>query len=742
MAMPVDNPAKWSAESPTLYMALVTLKDEDGKVIEVIPQRVGFRKTEIKDSRFCLNGVPILIKGANRHEHHADTGHVIDRTSMIRDIQLLKENNFNAVRTSHYPNMSEWLDLCDEYGILLWDEANIESHGMGYGEETLGNNPDWMDAHLDRIERMVERDKNHTSIITWSLGNEGGDGVNFKAAFDWIKRNDPTRPIHYERCKLEDEIPNTEIHSNMYMNPRKMRDYAEGDNPLPFIICEYMHAMGNSSGGAKTYWDLFYEDNKMQGGFVWDWMDQGIRMPVPEEYKHNIGKGPVKETFFAYGGYFEDPVGVRHDNNFCMNGLLDADQVPHPGTYAMKWLHRNVHVEAVNLENGEFALKNWFDHSMLGEKLSGSWKVEANGNVVVRGELEDLNVSPKETLAFSVDYRDFQIVPGAEYFITFEFLARDNYHPLVQPDHLLAWDQFKLPIGAAVEAKAPSGEIELEERPEVILVTGEDFEVRLDKQTGDLASYTVKGLDRIVAGGRPELSRPHTDNEARQEIQPHPALKVAGVNARVKRIRASCGDGSVQIEVLKEMPDVKGEFAVTYTVYPNAEILLDVHFDLSKTPEKMRPPLRAGMEWQVPGQMEYLQWFGRSGETYLDRNFNPICLNSGTVDEQWTDYSVPQENGNKEDVRWISLTDADGIGLKIMAKGAPFGTTARFYSTQTIRDADYSFQMQRSEHIYLYIDAAQSGVGGINSWAAPPQKQHRLFDEHYAYSYRLIPLGE
>jgi len=742
MVMPVGKPAKWTAESPSLYTALIILKDEDGKVIEVIPQRVGFRKAEIKDSRFCLNGVPILIKGANRHEHHADTGHVIDRASMIRDIQLLKENNFNAVRTSHYPNMSEWLDLCDEHGILIWDEANIESHGMGYGKETLGNNPDWMDAHLDRIERMVERDKNHASIITWSLGNEGGDGVNFKAAFDWIKRNDPTRPIHYERPKIEDEFPNTEIHSNMYMNPRKMRDYAESDNPIPFIICEYMHAMGNSSGGAKTYWDLFYEDNKMQGGFVWDWMDQGIRVPVPEEFKHNIGKGPVKKTFFAYGGYFEDPVGVRHDNNFCMNGLIDADQVPHPGTYAMKWLHRNVHVEAVDLGEGKFTLKNWFDHSMLDEKVSGSWKVEANGQLVAKGVLNGLNVAPREEMTFSVDYSCFDVLPDHEYFITFEFMARNDYHPLVEAGHLLAWDQFALPVRVVADVEPPVGEIELSESADVIVVTGEGFEVRLDKGTGDLASYIVKGIHRIVAGGRPELSRPHTDNEARQKVQPHPTLKLAGINARVKRIKATCEDEVARIEVLKDMPDVKGEFAVTYTVYPNAEILVEARFDLSDMPDEMRPPLRVGMEWQVPGSMENLHWFGRSGETYLDRNFNPIGLNSGTVDEQWTDYSVPQENGNKEDVRWISLTDADGTGLKITANGSPFGTSARFYSAQTIRDAKYSFQMERSEHIYLNIDAAQSGVGGINSWSAPPQRQHRLFDEHYSYSYRLIPVGK
>jgi beta-galactosidase len=329
----------------------------------------------------------------------------------------------------------------------------------------------------------------------------------------------------------------------MYMNPRKMRDYAESDNPIPFIICEYMHAMGNSSGGAKAYWDLFYEDNKMQGGFVWDWMDQGVRVPVPEEFKHNIGKGPVKETFFAYGGYFEDPVGVRHDNNFCMNGLIDSEQVPHPGTYAMKWLHRNVHVEAVDLEEGRFALKNWFDHSMLDEKVSGIWKVEANGELIAKGVLDGLDVAPREEKAFTVEYPYFNILPGHEVFITFEFVAKDDYHQLVKAGHLLAWDQFKLPVRVVADAEPPVGEIELTESADVIVVTGEGFEVSLDKRTGDLASYTVNGIDRIVTGGRPELSRPHTDNEARQKVQPHPALKVAGINARVKRIHASCADG-------------------------------------------------------------------------------------------------------------------------------------------------------------------------------------------------------
>ncbi len=738
LEIPVKAPAKWSAESPILYMALITLKDAAGKTLEVIPQRVGFREAAIINSRFCINGVPVLIKGANRHEHHADTGHVVDRASMLRDIQLLKENNFNAVRTCHYPNMPMWYDLCDEYGILLWDEANIESHGVGYGPETLANQPEWKAAHLDRIQRMVGRDKNHASVITWSMGNEAGDGMNFAAGYQWLKENDRTRPVHYERAKSGE---NTDIINDMYAPSDKIRKYAESDAVKPYIICEYMHAMGNSNGGAKEYWDLFYEDNLAQGGFVWDWMDQGIRTPVPDEFRKNIGKGPVQKTFFAYGGFFEEPVGVYNDGNFCMNGLINAEQVPHPATYAMKYLQRNVHVAPIDLADGKVKIKNWFDHSALGDQVSGHWKIEANGKVVKDGTIKELDIAPHAEKTVSLGLPAIEPEAGVEYFLAVEFRAKKGYHPLVDIGHLLAWDQFKLPMEKEAVLASADGAVSCRESATAIVLSGKDFEVVFDKASGAMASYRANGNELIAAGGRPELSRAQNDNERRQKIKPVPELDVAGANAVLDKLAVEQVDGAVRVAVQKILPDVRAGFAAVYTVQPDGEVVVEAAFDFSEMPEFQRPPLRVGMEWQIPGAFGNIAWFGRGGETYAGRDFEPVGLFQGTVDGQWTDYSRPQENGNKTGVRWVTLTDKKGKGLLVAAEGAPLGIGARFYDQQTMRESDYGFQMERSDNIYLNIDAAQSGVGGINSWNAFPLEKYRLNGTTYSCTYRLLPIS-
>jgi beta-galactosidase len=736
----VSSPLHWTPETPTLYTLLLTLRNASGEVVEVIPQRIGFREVEIKNSRFCLNGVPILIKGVNRHEHDPDTGHVVGREAMIRDIQLLKENNFNAVRTCHYPNMPMWYDLCDEYGIILWDEANIESHGVGYGPESLAKQPEWKAAHLDRIRRMVERDKNHAAVVVWSMGNEAGDGENFAACYRWIKEKDSSRPVHYERTDHKKGQPNTDICNRMYQMADGIRKYTQGEDKRPYIICEYMHAMGNSSGGAKEYWDLFYEDNTAQGGFVWDWMDQGIRTPVPEEFKKNIGSGPVKENFFAYGGFFEDPVGVYNDGNFCMNGLIDAGRNPHPGLYAQKYLQRNVHVSAVDLAAGTFNVRNWFDFTDLGKKVSNHWKLEADGRTVAEGKVPNLGTAPHAEQTVTIDLPENLPALGSDVFITFEFRAEKNYHPLVKAGHLLAWDQFELSSTPAAPATA-EGDVVINESGSSVSVSGKNFEVVFDKAAGTLASYRVDGLDLIVAGGQPDLSRAQNDNERRQKPKPDPEWDSVADKAVVQNVSVEKAGRAATVTIRKQLPNVQAAMVSTYTVFPNAEVVVGVAVDFSKTEEKVMPPLRVGMEWGVPAAFENLKWFGRGGETYSDRAFEPVGLYEGTVDDQWTDYSRPQENGNKTGVRWAELTDEKGRGLRVAAEGVPLSLGARFYSAETMRESKYSFQMERSGRIHLNIDAAQSGVGGITSWGAVPLKPYRLFADHVEYSYRLKPLA-
>ena len=352
-------------------------------MLEVIPQNVGFRRVEIKGGRFLINGRAILVKGVNRHEHSEDTAKYVPVESMIKDIRIMKQFNVNAVRTSHYPNSPVWYDLCDRYGIYVLDEANIECHHYGNDPRNrLTNDPEWQTAYLDRVERMVERDKNHASVVIWSMGNESGDGPNAAAAYQWTKQRDPSRPFHYEGTTSHGGS-NADINSFMYPTPEAVKRLAAQRPDMPLILCEYSHAMGNSSGGLKEYWDIFYSGTNAQGAFVWDWVDQGIRLPVPGEYKSNTSAS----TFLAYGGWWEDKTGIRNDNDFNNNGLVSADRTPHPGLYAIKYVYRNLHVSAVDLADGRIKVKNWFDFINPKDLAEGTWEVKADGRTVASGKL-------------------------------------------------------------------------------------------------------------------------------------------------------------------------------------------------------------------------------------------------------------------------------------------------------------------------------------------------------------------
>jgi beta-galactosidase len=335
----------WNAETPHLYNLLITLKDQNGQVLECIPQKVGFRKVEIKNGNILINGRAVLFKGVNRHEHHPERGHYVTHKDMMKDIILMKQNNINAVRTCHYPNTPEWYDLCDEYGIYLIDEGNIETHGFGNkGDNRLTCSPDWQQAYLDRVQRMVYRDRNHASVVIWSMGNESGDGINAKVCHEWVNKTDPSRPYLYEGTTRKGGRDYADVYSRMYATPEECAKIIKDYPQMPFVLCEYTHAMGNSNGNLKEYWDLVYADNNFQGGFVWDWMDQGLKQPVPEKYKATS----IKDYFYAYGGNWENPRGIHHDGNFCMNGLLASDWAPHPGLNTVKYFYRNIHVEAID----------------------------------------------------------------------------------------------------------------------------------------------------------------------------------------------------------------------------------------------------------------------------------------------------------------------------------------------------------------------------------------------------------
>lgn len=723
--IPIDSPHPWNAESPYLYQALLTLRDKNGKIIEVVPHKVGFREVVTENGRFKINGQVVLIKGVNRHEHHPDTGHVVSKERMLKEIKLLKEFNVNAVRTSHYPNSPIWYDLCNQHGLYVCNEANIESHGMGYSKASLAKHSEWKEQHLNRVIRMVHRDRNHPSVVIWSMGNESGDGPNFEACYHWLKKNDPTRPVQYDRTESHTDIPN-----KMYEPPQVIAKRAKGDRPS--IICEYSHAMGNSNGNLKEYWDLFYADNALQGGFVWDWADQGLRQDVPETDRARS----YQKSFFAYGGWFEGPHELHHDRNFCMNGLVSSDLIPRPGLYALKYVHRNVHVTEEG--PGVYNIKNWFDFSKMNDLVRGYWTIEANGKVITKAELKNMDILPHENRSIKLDLPQLPNQPGVEYFINFSFTAKEGYHPLVEAGHILAWDQFLLksiPDDNKPSSKLPMAVAEDEHS---IDVTGDDFFVRFKKQTGQMSSFKVDGVEFIVQGGRPDSWRAKNDNHNRRAKHKDFFRKEWRSKWGILKLnRSSFND--LEVVIVSYQHETQAICEIRYTISGDASIVVDVNYDLSKA--KFKPP-KLGMDWVLSSQFDNVTWFGKGPQpTYADRQFEKVGVYNGKVRDLWIDYSRPQHNGNKMGVRWISLTNPDGVGLIVSSNGLPFQASTLFYSDEQIENNAYSFQMKPTDGIVFHVDVASLGVGGVNSWGALPLDKYHVNKKTYKYSYTIRPIN-
>jgi beta-galactosidase len=725
----VSNPPKWSAEDPNLYGLVVTLRDTEGSVIQSVSSNVGFREVEITGGQLLVNGVAVLIKGTNRHEHDPDTAHVMSTEGMIQDILIMKRHNINAVRTSHYPDVPEWYDLTDRYGLYVIDEANIESHGIGYDpDKTLGNKPEWGKAHLDRTISMVERDKNHPSIIIWSLGNEAGDGVNFDATSSWVRERDASRPVHYERAELG---PNTDIYCPMYERIPEIVEYAETYDDRPLIMCEYSHAMGNSNGNLKEYWDVIYSHERLQGGFIWDWVDQGLRQPVP---------GRPDEFYFAFGGDFEPP-GVYHDDNFLMNGLVSADRVPHPGLLELKKVHQFITATPVDLARGEIEITNGYGFINLGS-FEGFWELKGDGQVLANGRLPSLDVAPSESLTVTLPLPTVTPQPGVEYWLNLSFrLAEDA--SWAKKGHEVAWEQFELDL--AVEAPerdaANMPPLALDQGDDEITVSGDDFTVRFDVATGTISSWLAGGTEFVAAGPRPNFWRAPTDNDRGNEMPERCApWKDASRNWNLSSSAVhQIGPARVEVRFEGTYPDVVSTNEVVYTVLGNGEIVVGHTF----TPgDGELPELpRFGMQLVIPGGFETVTWYGRGPhESYWDRKAGArVGVWSGSVEEQFVDYSEPQENGNKTDVRWVSLTNDDGAGL--LVSGAPLiAFSAHHYTTDDLENAKHSYEMEYREDITFNIDMQQTGVGGDDSWGARTHDEYTLWPKPLEYSYRLRPI--
>ena len=717
---PVPEPKLWSAELPNLHTLLLTLMDEAGEVLEVVPWRVGFRSVEIKGGQLLVNGCPVLLKGANRHEHDPDTGHTMSRGSMVTDIKLMKQHNMNAVRTCHYPDTPEWYSLCDEYGLYVIDEANIESHGA----QQLARDPDWLDAHLDRIERMVERDKNHPSVIIWSLGNEAGDGPNFEAASAWVHERDHTRPVHYEQAGTK---PHTDIICPMYWPVPRLVELARENRDRPVILCEYMHAMGNSNGGMRRYWDAIEAEPNLQGGFIWDWVDQGIRAPVP---------GREGETYFGFGGDFGPP-GTPSDLNFCMNGLISPDRIPHPGCLEVKKAYEHVKIRAVDLTAGKVELTNAHFFTPL-DFVEVAWEVRAEGELLSEGTLPPPGTLPGQSEQVTIPNELPSPEPGVEYWLNVSLrLAEDA--PWADKGHEVAWAQFALPVSAEGETAdvGEMPELQLEETETAITVTGESLQVVFDKASGAIASMLCGEVELVRTGPIPDFWRASTDNDRGNNMPDRCGIwKDAGRDRVVQEVAVE--QVSPQVVRVAALSKLAGDcrYQTIYTVLGSGDVLVESSFSPGDVELPELP--RLGMQMTVPAGLETLTWYGRGPhESHLDRKDSArVGLYLGTVDEQFVDYSIPQENGNKTDVRWAALTNEAGAGL--LAVGMPLlNVNAQHYTTGDLEDALHSYELTRQEYVVLNLDLDQTGVGGRDSWGARPDDDVTLWAKPYAYSFRL-----
>lgn len=738
----IKNIKQWNAEQPNLYNLLISLKDSEGEILEVIPQKIGFRKVEIKNGKLLVNGVQVLFKGVNRHEHHPETGHYVTRTDMMRDIVLMKQSNINAVRTSHYPNAPEWYELCDKYGIYVIDEGNIETHGFDNNKKNrLSNDPAWKAAHLDRVQRMVYRDRNHPSVVIWSFGNESGDGPNVENVYEWVKQTDPSRPFHYEGTTHEKCYNTADVYSRMYATPEECARIIKSYPEMPFILCEYTHAMGNSNGNLKEYWDQIYADNNFQGAFVWDWMDQGLKQPVPDNYKATASS----ENFYAYGGLWETPRGIYHDETFCMNGLIAADWTPHPGLNAIKYHYRNIHVEALNLETNTFKITNWYDFTNVQDIVTGHWELVENGQVIKTGQIQDLNIGSRSSKEFKLELTNFKAQTTAEYFVNFKFKTKNSTY-YAPAGHLLAWDQFSLSQSQMAKlAKVQSAsKPQMRQNGRKIFVWGDEYSIVFDKLTGRMEKYYVGSEQVIKQGAQPDFWRALTDNDRggiKGALPKVPKLYVwenAG-SWLIKDFQIKEEANTIVIEAKGKLPVIAADYSQTYTVYGNGEV--DVKCSYTAGDQNLPMMLRQGTELVIAAAFDNVSWYGTEGPTYNDRNNEMLGLYNSTVDGLWVEYSTPQENGYRSNTRWFTMTSKCGKGVKIT--GDPvIGFGASHYQKNEMHRSEYSFELTKHAEIFLNVDHQQMGVGGTTSWMnnAFPRKDYRLKNEDYEYTYRITPL--
>ncbi len=726
----IDAPARWTAETPNLYTVLLTLLDGENRT-EYIARPTGFRRVEMSGGQLLVNGQPVLLKGVNRHEHDPDTGRVVSEATMLEDIRLMKQFNINAVRTSHYPNDPRWYELTDRYGLYVVDEAFIEAHGVGFDPDvTLGNDPAWRAAHLDRTARMVERDKNHPSVIIWSLGNESGDGVNFEATYAWVKERDPSRPVQYE---MADTRAHTDIFAPMYVRIHTLEAWAAVLRDRPLILCEYAHAMGNSVGNLQDYWDVIYSSEQLQGGFIWDWVDQGLRAATPGG-----------EEYWAYGGDFE-PEGVPNGGNFSINGLVDPDRAPHPSLWEVKKVYQNVTVTPVDLAEGRVIVGNRFFFRDL-DGVALEWAVRGDGAAIGEGRIADRRIPPQTTSEITLPLPAIEPEPGVEYVLDLSFRTQ-RVDALVPAGHEIAWTQLPLPAFVPERAVELARVVKLDPdvSDDIYRVVGEQFTVAFNRTTGAMTSLTYAGVELLRRGPEPNLWRAPTDNDYGNEMPARMGIwREAGPRRRIDSVSIKQNsDRDVVVDVEATLPAGDSKFYIRYHVFGSGDILVDSRF----VPGAIGLPTlpRFGLTMALRIAFDTFEWYGRGPhESYWDRKSGArVAVYRGSVADQYHPYARPQENGNRSDVRWATLTDADGVGLFV--EGFPLvNVTALNYLNRDFDEGDaprgrHTTDLVRRDLVTLNVDHLQMGLGGDTSWGAEVHEQYTIPAQEMSYRFRLRP---
>jgi beta-galactosidase len=730
----INNPLKWNAEHPDLYNCLITLKDDKGKVISVTGSRTGFRKVEIKNAQLMINGMPVYVHGVNRHEHDDVNGHIPSPELMLKDIKLMKQFNVNAVRMSHYPNDARWYKLCDEYGLYVVDEANIETHGMG--AEWQGNFdktkhpaylPEWAPAHMDRIHRLVERDKNHPSVIIWSMGNECGNGPVFHDAYKWMKERDNTRPVQFEQAG---EDWNTDIVCPMYPNILDMKSYAaDASKKRPYIMCEYSHAMGNSNGNFQEYWDIIRSSKHMQGGFIWDWVDQGIKT-----------KDANGSTFWAYGGDLGS-YHIRNDENFNSNGLIAANRTVHPGLYEVKKVYQNILFSGTEASRAKFTVENGFDFTNL-DQYDFAWELTSNGKVIKQGTFQ-ISLAPHQKKEISLNLPMFKAQEGTEFFLNVYAYTR-NESATIPAHHEIAREQFSYAGDYFAKGLSTAGSLKVNKSADRLSFTSGAVNGEFDLRQGRLVKYTLNNDNHgVYSMPEPYFWRAPTDNDFGNGMPERLGIwRTAGSNRKVKKVtvgdqHASGQSITVQYELAIGVP-----YTVVYNILNNGSI--QVTADIDMTGRDLPELPRFGMRMQLPGEYKKLSYYGRGPwENYPDRKTASfVGLYEDSVSNQYmTNYIRPQESGNRTDVRWTKLSNAAGKGLLITGV-QPISVTAINHMAEDLdpgltKKQQHPTDLPIRDGVYLMIDLKQRGLGGDNSWGMLPHDQYRLLDKKYSYSYIL-----